>query len=465
MLEEYSSMARNFRPYNQDQAFLLPPSLRDWLPEDHLAHFISDVVDTLDLSRIYNDYERGGGRGQPPFHPAMMTKLLLYAYCTGKPSSRKIEKATYDQVAFRYLAAEQHPDHDTIANFRNRHLSDLAGIFHQVLMIGRQVGLVGLGHVALDGSKVKANASKHKAMSYERMEEAEQRLEREVKELLEKAKQIDEADDELQRNGQGGEDIPKELARRESRLRKIREARAALEEEARQRAQQKQLDYEAKMEERQRRKEAGEMLRGGQPKKPPAPESVKPEPKAQKNFTDPDSRIMRDGATKSFEQCYNAQIAVDGRCQFIVGASLTQQGNDKGQLLPMVDQLEENLGQLPERLSADAGYFSESNVTAETVADIDLYVSPGRAKSKSTPPSSVPQPDAPASDRMRYKLRTDEGRNVYRMRKAIVEPVFGQIKEVMGHRRFLLRGLVNASSEWMLICTAHNLLKLFRFPK
>lgn len=461
-------MARAFRPYNQDQDYLLPPSLRDWLPEDHLAHFISDVADSLDLSGIYNVYELGGKMGQPPYHPGMMVKLLLYAYCTGKPSSRKIEQATYDQVPYRFLAAEQHPDHDTIANFRSRHLSALADIFYQVLTIGREAGLVKMGHVALDGTKMKANASKHKAMSYERMDEAEARLKREIQELLDKAKQADETDDESYGKGKKGESIPKELARRASRLKKIQEAKLALEEEARKRAEQKQLDYQAKMEERKSRKEAGEKIGGKPPQEPPPPETVKPDPKAQKNFTDPESRIMRDGATKSFQQSYNGQIAVDDQCQFIIAVSLTQAANDVEQFLPMMDQIQANMGRLPDISSADAGYFSNDNVTAERLANVDLYISPGKEKSNSTQPQSPPSPppdDASAADKMRYKLRTDEGRDVYRMRKAIVEPVFGQIKEPMGHRRLLLRGLSKASSEWALICTAHNLLKLFRFRK
>jgi len=456
-------MARNYRPYNQNQEFLLPPSLQDWLPESHLAHFISDVVDSLDLSTIYSVYETGGGRGQPPYHPGMMTKLILYAYCTGKPSSRKVEQATYDQVPFRFLAAEQHPDHDTIANFRTRHLQALADIFYQVLRIGGEAGLVKLGHVAVDGSKIKANASKHKAMSYDRMDKAEEKLKSEIDELLEKAKQVDEADDEFFGKGKNGENIPEELARRESRLKKIKEAKAALEEEARERARQRQREYEAKMEDRKTREEAGEKIKGRPPQEPPAPESVKPEPKAQKNFTDPDSRIMRDGATKSFQQSYNAQIAVDDECQIIVAASLTQDANDKRQLLPMLKQVEKNLGKSPEMASADNGYFGEENLAAEALSGIDLYVPPGREKTKRTEPLPLPSEDATATEKMRYKLQTDEGRDVYRMRKAIVEPVFGQIKEVMGHRRLSLRGLVKGSLEWKLICTAHNLLKLFRF--
>ncbi len=458
-------MARSYRPYDQNQEYLLPPSLLDWLPESHLAHFISDVVESLDLSRIYCVYEMGGGRGQPPYHPAMMTKLILYAYCTGKPSSRKIEQATYDQVPFRFLAAEQHPDHDTIASFRIRHLIELADIFYQVLRIGGEAGLVTLGHVAVDGSKIKANASKHKAMSYDRMEKAEEKLRSEINELLEKAKQVDEADDELFGKGKKGENIPEELTRRESRLKKIKEAKAALEEEARERARQKQRDYEAKMEDRKIREEAGEKIKGKPPKEPPAPESVEPDPKAQKNFTDPESRIMRDGATKSFQQSYNAQIAVDEECQFIVAASLTQDANDKKQLLPMIKQIEENLKESAKKLSADNGYYSEDNITIGALSGIDLYVPPGREKTKSTQPQLPPSEDATATEKMRYKLQTDEGRDVYRMRKAIVEPVFGQIKEVMGHRRLSLRGLGKGSSEWKLICTAHNLLKLFRFGK
>jgi len=455
---------KTFKPYNPDQLFLLPPALRDWLPEGHLALFISDVVDELDLSAIVSSYEEGDGRGQPPFHPALMVKLLVYAYCTGKPSSRKIEKATYEEIPYRVLAANQHPDHDSLAEFRKRHLKALAGLFRQVLQLCQAAGLVKLGHVALDGTKIKANASKHKAMSYERMSEAEQKLEQEVAQLLAKAQEVDAAEDRQYGPGRGGDELPAELAQRESRLKKIREAKRALEQEAKARAEQQAAAARARIAERQRQEaQTGQKAKGPAPQVPD-PEQAQPEPKAQRNFTDPDSRIMKDGATKSFEQAYNAQAVVDSHAQIIVAAALTQEANDKQQLVPMLIQIEQNLGQKPEQSSADAGYFSEAQVSDEKLKSIDLYVAPDREKHEEVDPD----PRGPASaetsviGQMRQKLKTTQGRAVYKMRKAIVEPVFGQIKQVRGFRRFSFRGREKVSAEWQLICLTHNLLKLFR---
>lgn len=459
-------MARTFRPYSIDQQLLLPPDLRDWVPEGHLSLFISDLVDeSLDLTAVIAPYSKGDARGGMPYHPRMMVKLLLYAYCTGKPSSRKIERATYEDVAYRVLAGDQHPDHDSIADFRKRHLMALAGLFLQALKLCEKAGLVKLGHVALDGTKVKANASKHKAMSYERMCETEKRLEEEVKKLLEAAQQMDVEEDALHGKGRRGDELPKELARREGRLSKIREAKAALEQEAKERAVREAAEARAKIAERERlERETGEKPKGPGPKVPD-PEQAKPAPKAQKNFTDPESRIMKDGATKGFEQAYNAQIVVDAESQVIVAPGVTQDANDKKQLVPMLDQAGANLGTLPEKASADAGYFSEASVTDEKLAGVDLYVPPGREKHGTkveTASGSAPE-GASVKEKMQHKLKTAEGRDVYKMRKAIVEPVFGQIKEARGFRRFSFRGLENVRSEWALICLTHNLLKLFRF--
>jgi transposase len=457
-------MSKKFRPYDLNQKLLLPPDLRDWLPEEHLASFISDVVDTLELSAIFEVYERES-RGQPPYNPTMMVKLLLYAYCTGKPSSRKIEKATYEDVAYRVLTADQHPDHDTIANFRKRHLPALSGLFVQVLLLCQEAGLVKLGHVSLDGTKVKANASKHKAMSYDRMRKAEKKLEEEVARLLSKAEARDEAEDEEYGKGRRGDELPEELARRETRLVKIREAKLALEEQAKDKARQKAEAQRAKIEERARKEsETGKKVGGRPPKEPEDPDKAVPDPKAQRNFTDPDSRIMKDGATKSFEQAYNAQAVVDEDAQIIVAADVTQQANDKEQLKPMLAQVESNLGRLPDKTSADSGYYSDDNVTDDGLEKVDLYIPPDRQKHGQIPEeTSGPAPsDASAIDRMRHKLRTPEGRAVYKMRKAIVEPVFGQIKDVRGFRRFSFRGLQAVAMEWDLICLTHNLLKLFR---
>lgn len=457
-------MPKTFLPYEIDQRLLLPPNMRDWLPEGHLALFIVDVVRALDLAEIRKVYEQGDGRGRPPYHPVMMVALLIYAYCMGKPSSRRIERATYEDVAFRVLSGDQHPDHDSIAEFRRRHLASLAGLFKQVLQLCQKAGLVKLGHVAIDGTKIKANASKHKAMSYDRMSETEKRLNEEVISLLKRAEAADAEEDEKFGKGQRGDDLPGELRHRESRLRKIREAKAALEQEAKERAEREAEEARARIAKREKQaEETGERPKGPSPNVPDA-EQAKPEPKAQKNFTDPESRIMKDGATKSFEQAYNAQIAVDGEAQIIVASAVTQQANDKQQLVPMLEQVEQNLSTMPEKVSADAGYFSEANVTDSRLEGVDLHVPPDRQKHgepvlvEAHEPSEIPSP----KDQMRQKLKTDVGHSVYKMRKAIVEPVFGQIKEVRGFRRFSLRGLVKVAAEWDFVCLTHNLLKLFR---
>jgi transposase len=456
-------MGKTFRPYELNQRLLLPPDMREWLPEGHLALFVSDVVDALDLSAIFAAYE-GEERGQPPYHPAMMVKLLVYAYCTGKPSSRRIERATYEDVAYRVLAADQHPDHDSIAAFRQRHLQALAGLFVQVLRLCQEAGLVKLGHVALDGTKIKANASKHKAMSYARMCAAEQELAQEVARLLAQAQAVDADEDARYGAGRRGDELPAELARRESRLAKIRAAKAALEEEAQARAARQAEAVQAKLIERAQQEAATGKKALGRPPTVPDPAQATPEPTAQRNFTDPESRIMKDGATKSFAQAYNAQAAVDAHAQIIVATAVTQEANDKQQLVPLVVQVEGNCGALPAKVSADAGYFSEANVTDPRLAGTDLYVPPDRQKHGApAPDASGPlAPEAPVIAQMRHKLQTPAGHDVYARRKAVVEPVFGQSKEVRGFRRFAFRGLQKVRAEWDLICLTHNLLKLFR---
>jgi transposase len=450
------AMNKTFRPYDLDQRLLLPPDLREWLPEGHLALFISDVVDELDLSAIFQAYE-AEGRGQPPYHPAMMVKLLLYAYCIGRPSSRKIERGTYEDVAFRVLAADQHPDHDSLAEFRTRHLAALAGLFVESLRLCQAAGLVKLGHVALDGTKIKANASKHKAMSYGRMAETERRLEGEVQALLTQAEQVDAAEDAEHGRGRRGDELPAELARRESRLAKIRTAKAALEAEAKARAAEAAEVGRAKLTAREQRVGSA---KGGVPKIPD-PEQARPDPTEQRNFTDSDSRIMKDGATKSFEQAYNAQAVVDGAHQIIVACGVTQAAADAEQFVPMVAQVTANTGQSPAAVLADAGYFSESNLTAPAVSGLELYVPPDRQKHDGTPTASG-RPRSPTAEDMRGKLRSATGHAVYALRKTIVEPVFGQIKEGRGFRRFSFRGLMKVRGEWGLVCLTHNLLKLFR---
>jgi len=459
----YTAGMKTFKPYTPDQLLLLPPALQDWLPEGHLALFISDVVDhALDLTPILVTYETGDGRGQPPYHPALMVKLLVYAYCTGTPSSRRIEKATYEEVPYRVLAANQHPDHDSIAAFRQQHLPALAGLFTDVLALCRAAGLVQLGHVALDGTKVLANASKHKAMSYGRMGEAERKLKEEVAALLAQAQQVDAAEDARYGKSRRGDELPAELARRQSRLAKIREAKAALEAAARAEAVEAAAAAEAKRAERQRQVETTGRKPAGRPPQVPDPAQATPDPKAQRNFTDPESRIMKDGATKSFVQAYNAQAAVDGAAQIIVAAAVTQEANDKQQLVPMLTEVLANCGAAPTAASADSGYFSETAVTAPAVAAIDLYVPPDRQKHGDAPaPAPLPD-DGTVIGAMRAKVRGPAGHALYALRKAIVEPVFGQIKDARGFRRFSFRGLPKVQAEWLLICLTHNLLKLFR---
>ncbi len=457
-------MGKTFRAYNLDQRLLLPPDMRQWLPEGHLALFLLDVVNQLDLAEIMAVYESGDGRGQPPYHPVMMITLLLYAYCTGKPSSRRIERATHEDVAYRVVAGDQHPDHDSIAAFRQRHLRALARLFVQVLQLCQAAGLVKLGHVALDGTKIKANASKHKAMSYERMCAKEKELEAEVARLLEQAQQVDAAEDAEYGKGRRGEELPAELARRETRLRKIREAKAALEAAARAQAEQAAEQAREKLAERARREaETGKKM-GGRPPQVPDPDQARPAPTAQRNFTDPESRIMKDGATKGFEQAYNAQAAVDGTAQIIVATTLTQESNDKQQLVPVLDQVQENCGRLPAQVSADAGYFNTEQLTDEKLCNVDLYVPPDRQKHGAAGEAAraVAPMDASVVDQMRHKLRTPAGQAVYKWRKAIVEPVFGQTKEARGFRRFSFRGRAKVAAEWDLIALTHNLLKLWR---
>jgi len=436
---------QRFRDYDPNQDFLLPPSLREWLPQAHLANFISDVVDTLDLSEIIDAYDNSQG-GQASFHPVMMVKLILYAYCVGVPSSRKIEKSTHDVIPFRVLSANQYPDHDTIAEFRKRHLIALSRIFLQVLRLCQKAGLVKLGHVALDGTKVKANASKHKAMSYEYMAKRSDELQAEIARLLAEAQATDEAEDVRYGKGKRGDELPAELRFREQRLKKIQEAKLALEAEARQQ---------------------DPVVSDQETSKPGTVADVAVKPKAQRNFTDSDSRIMKDGATKAFEQAFNGQVAVDSEYQVIVAAGVTQECNDKHQVEPMVERIKANLsGLCPKQMSLDNGYYSDENVEFLRREGIDAYIATGRLKHGEAPPPA-PRGRIPKGltikERMARKLRTIKGRCTYAKRKAIAEPVIGQIKEVRGFRRFLLRGTEKVRYEFDLICLTHNLLKIFRY--
>jgi transposase len=427
-------MAKTYRVYLPEQDLLLPPSLRDWLPEDHLAYFVSDVVDQLDLSAIESVYE-DEERGQPPYHPRMMTKILLYGYCVGVFSSRRIEKRLVEDIGFRVLAAGNEPDFRTISDFRKLHLSALQGLFKQVLQIALQAGTMKLGRVMLDGSKVKANASKHKAMSYGRMQEEEKRIKEEVKRLLAEAEATDAAEDARYGRERKGDELPAELARRETRLQKIQEAKQALEERAREQAKSKGEDEK----------------------------KAKPEAKSQYNFTDPESRIMK--ADNGFEQVYNAQVTVEPDFQLIVGQLVTQDANDKQQLKPGLQAVREQSGQKPAEVVSDSGYCSETNLQYLEQKKIEGFVATDREsyRDRSQPGPRGPLPKgATRVDRMRRKLQTKVGAAIYGTRKTVVEPVFGQIKQARGFRQFLLRGLEKVKGEWAIVCLTHNILKLHR---
>src|ERR1035437_9048314 len=446
-------MPKGYREYRPDQDFLLPPSLSEWLAEGHLAYFVSDVVDQLDLTPMHAEYgeER---RGQPPYDPRMMTKLLVYGYCVGVYSSRKIQQRLQEDVAFRVLAASNEPDFRTISDFRKIHLKTLSGFFEEGLKIVLEAGAIKLGRVALDGTKIKANASKHKAMSYDRMAQQEEAIREQVKELMAKAAATDAEEDTLFGKDKRGDELPEELQRRETRLDRIREAKRVVEERAREKAKagvpsdrSSSLGWKA----------------AGKPEN-----EAEPDAKSQYNFTDSESRIMK--SSEGFVQAYNGQIAVEPEFQLIVGQLVTRAGNDKEQVRPMVQAIEEQSGQLPAELLADAGYCSDSNLEyleseAEPEKQIDAYVATGRQKHSEAPAEcprgSLPQ-GATRVDRMRRKLQTKAGAAIYARRKAIVEPVFGQIKQARGFRRFLLRGLIKVQGEWALVCLTHNILKMYR---
>lgn len=437
-------MPRDFRRYDPDQSLLLPPSLRDWLPEEHLAFFVSDTIDAMDLSAFDARYGKEGP-GKQAFDPRMMLKVLVYAYATGTFSSRKIAAKLHEDVAYRLLGAENFPAHRTISDFRQRHLPEFRDLFVQVVQIAQEVGLVKLGTVAVDGSKVKANASKHKAMSYQRMKEEEVRLRKEIRELMAQAKQADDAEDKRYGQDRRGDELPAELTRREDRLRSIRAARQRL--EARQRAS-----------DREKGRESGDQDRTGKPGKPFKRAFGEPEAKAQENFTDPDSRIMKRGS-KGYEQCYNVQTAVDEAEQIIVATALTQSASDVHQLEPLMEAIQEATGQHPEKVLADAGYRSESNLQRLEEKGIEGFVAMGREKDGET---KQPNPENEATCRMAKKMKTARAKNHYRKRKYLAEPPFAWIKSVMGFDRFSLRGVEKVRSEWDLACLAANLKRMHR---
>lgn len=461
-------MNKRFRVCDLNQPLLIPPSLQDWLPESHLARFIADISEELDLSQIYAEYERNDGRGLSAYHPLLLTRLLVYGYSMGVTSSRAIEKATYDHIAFRYLAADQHPDHDTIAAFRQEHLDTLAGLFVQALRLCQKAGLVKLGNVALDGTKMKANASTRRSVDYKKLGEREQYWHGVVEGLLQQAQQTDQEEDRRFGPGQPADPLPDQLASAKSRLERIRQAKAELEREAREQLQAAAQDYiprkrgRPRKEEQQTQSARSRQQRKGDGKRFRRAEQNAVEPSRQYNFVDPDSRVLRDSSTKSFVQGYNAQAGVDSHAQVIVAAEVTQQPTDRRQLVPMVNSVRTATESTPEVVTADAGYWNTESLQDPSLQGIQVLVSPD-----ATPqPPTAPLPgNAPRNDeaiRMREVLSSPVGKALYIQRKATVEAVFGQIKEARGIRRFRLRGLPRVRCEWKIICATHNLLKLFR---
>ena len=441
-------MSKHFRPWKIDQQQLLPPSVQDYVSEDHVSRFIVALVrESLDLCEIEAGYP--SALGQPPFHPAMMVALLLNGYASGIYSSRRIAKAAEERADFMMIVAGDAPDFRTISDFRKRHLTALAGLFVQVLKLCEAAGLVKLGHVALDGTKIKANASKHKAMSYQRMKSREAELQAEVDRWLAAAEAADAEEDKLHGNRRGDE-MPKWVADKEKRLARIREAKAALEAEAKAAAEE---EARIRAEAEEKRKADGRKKNG----KAPAPPSETPDGKAQRNFTDPESRILK--TKDGYIQGYNAQAAVDGEAQIIVAHGLTPSMSDHGQLEGLIDGIEAHLGRRPKEASADSGYLSEANLAALHARGIEPYIATGRAKHPDEVKRKI---GGPLTQHMRRKLKRAGWRSRYRLRKQIVEPVFGQIKQERGFRQFLLRSVEKVHAEWAMICTAHNLVKLAR---
>jgi transposase len=444
--------AKTFRSYDPDQVFLMPPSLDDWLPEDHPARFVSELVDEmLDLTPIYASYTEASGA--PPYHPRLMLKLLIYAYASGVTSSREIERRCATDVAFRFLSGNVAPDYRSISRFRRRHLKVFKALFVQVLRLCGKAGLVKLGRVAIDGTKVRAAASRHKAMSYDRMVKRQTELEAEVEGLLAEAERTDAEEDERFGSDRRGDEIPAELARRESRLAKLRAAKEALEAEAREKAA---------AEAAQRAQSRGESPEAQAEAAARAAEAATPKPKAQRNFTDPESRIMK-MADGSFHQCFNGQVAAVAGSGVIVGAQMSNVAPDVGHLLPVLDDVVNNCGATPEQAVADAGYWSEDNAAGVADRNVDGYIATGRTKhNEPAPPAPrgrIPK-NATPKERMARKLRTKKGKAVYARRKVDVEPVIGQMKGRQNAGRVRLRGLDGATGEWLLHCLCHNVLKL-----
>jgi len=447
-------MAVEFIPIDRDTPYIFPPSVQDYLPDDHLARFVVDIVEQLDLSHLSAVYS---GRGSKPFHPAMLVALLFYGYSTGVFSSRKLEKATYDSIAFRYVCANTNPDHDTIASFRKRFLKELGALFVEILVVAEAMGLVKLGTISLDGTKIKANASKHKALSWEYANRLEAQLKQEVEELMRLAVEADQCSQPEEM------DIPEELKRREERLAAIARAKEEIEKRAQERFEREQAAFEAKQAKREaREKETGKKPRG----KPPKPPMSGPQAKDQVNLTDEESRIMPT-ASGGFEQAYNAQAGVDVKTHLIVEQHVTQHTNDKQEIEPAlaaIANLPQELGEA-ENLLADTGYFSEANVEKCTKASLIPFI-PEKRERHNIPLTErfredpEPPQNATAVQAMQHRLQTQEGKAVYATRKSTVETVFGIIKHVLEFRQFLLRGLDSVQGEWSLVCIGWNLKRM-----
>jgi transposase len=446
-------MSRTFKTVDYQATLDQTVRLGDLLPPDHLAHFIVDVVAQLDLSMLYARYRSRGGA---PYAPELLFGLLAYGYATGTFSSRKIERATYESAPFRFMAGNLHPDHDTIAAFRKTFLPELQDLFVQILLLAQTMGVLKLGNISIDGTKIHADASKSKAVSYKRLLDLEARLRAEVEALFALAAQADQA------SVPNGMRMCDELTLREDRLARLAEAKAVLEARAKHRDALEQTEYEAKVREREAKaKRTGKPPRG----KPPTPPTSGPRDDDQYNFTDPESRIMKKSTDKGFNQHYNAQVAVDQECLLIVGTSLSNHPTDQAEIVPTVEAIPAALGR-PEAAALDQGYFSAANITTLEGLGIEPYIATGREPHQlnweeyfadaPTPPRS----DASPKEQMAFKLRTEVGRAIYRLRKCTVEPVIGVIKEVLGFRQFSLRGLAGAAGEWVLVCLACNLKRL-----
>ncbi len=446
-------MANHFKSINRKQAYLLPPSIDEWLPQNHLARFIVDVTQELDLSSILKQYTGSGGTSA--YHPQMMLSLLFYGYATGTFSSRKIERATYDSVAFRYIAANTHPDHDTIATFRKRFLAELETLFMQILLIAKDAGFLKVGKVSLDGTKIKANASKHKALSYEYANKLQQQLEAEVKALMQKANEADNNDEN------DGMDIPEEISRREDRIAVIKEAKEKIKQRAKERYDKEKKLYDEKINKRKaKEKLTGKKPRGKAPKEP----SKEIKPSDQINLTDEESRIMKTSGG-GFEQCYNAQASVEHDSRLITHHHVTQNTNDKQEIEPALQWFDKYSQLKPSMIVADAGYFSEENIKLCEKNGITPYISFGKEQHNQPLQERFkeadPLPPNPTSvEKVKHRLQTKEGKKIYSERKSTVEPVFGIIKHVIGFREFMLRGFKEVKGEWNLMCIAYNLKRL-----